>query len=282
MAADSGKTTHNTEQNVNKNRSGLHASNAHNREQVILHENHFEGGCAHNVRNTRHIHTVTQKRPHRTIPIPISDAWQVEQRLRHDLRHTTDACFSFGSMSQNTEQTSDNYYYNTSDKQTTGAWIHRVLNRFDRLGAILQCPAALSILEGVTLDLSPDPAKTNSFCNHSQVVNAKNIRLQHMYSVPDDDEGGVSNALSHSNSKSSAADMSLRCLELSNLLCNRIKSLLDGNKLSTLLSRAATRARSVLDALQTFPGLTAYVRILGKAEPNFCACSQSINHHFPP
>ena len=167
-----------------------------------------------------------------------------------------------------------------SDKETTGAWIHRVLNdyRFDRLEAILQCPAARSILEGVALDSSPDPTKTNSFCNHSQVVNAENIRLQN--SVPDDDEGGVSNALSHGNSKSSAADMSLRCLELSKLLCNRIKSLLDCNKLSTLVSRAATRARS-LDALQT-SGLTAYVCILAKAELNFCACSQSINHRCPP
>ena len=88
-------------------------------------------------------------------------------------------------------------------------------------------------------------------------------RLQH--SVPDDDEGGVSNALSHGNFKSLTADILLRCSELSNLLCNQVKSSLDCTSFGTLVSRAATRARS-LDALQTVPGLTAYVRILGKTQ----------------
>ena len=59
----------------------MHASNACNGQQVILHENRFKGVCAHNVRNTSQIHTVTQKRPDQIIAIPILDARQVEQRL---------------------------------------------------------------------------------------------------------------------------------------------------------------------------------------------------------
>lgn len=111
------------------------------------------------------------------------------------------------------------------------------------------------------------------------LVHAKNIRLQH--SVPDDDQGGVSNALSHGNSKSSAADMLLHCLGPFNLLCNQIKSLLDCNKLSTLVSRAATRARS-LGALQTCPGLTAYVCNLGEGRTKLLGVFTVNQPLFPP
>lgn len=58
------------------------------------------------------------------------------------------------------------------------------------------------------------------------------------------------------------------------------KSWLPRTSSCTSTNRAPTRARS-LDALQTQPGSTVYVPVLGKLDLNFRACSQSINHHSP-
>ena len=87
-------------------------------------------------------------------------------------------------------------------------------------------------------------------CNHTEFAINPSCKCHQQQSQPilqhgihDDDKGGVSNALSHGNSKSLAANVFLHCLELCSPLCSWIKSALPCARSWTSTNRAASQSK---------------------------------------